>query len=130
MSSRMKFTEYSLRIGTATAWVEAGGDAAELQHLGAWATQIGKEVYACMSVERQLQLQQASLEADSTSLDALLRISEQAAQSRDAVFVHGAAPVRSEAAGLAAVMAPPVAKRPLLAAAQSTLKFARTTAGA
>ena len=91
----LSLTEYSLRIGTATAWVEAGASAAELKHLGKWATDIGSDVYARLSVERQLRLQQSSLSSEGTSLDSLLRMAEASTASGSAVFVQGAAPTRA-----------------------------------
>ena len=104
------YTEYSLRIGTATAWVEAGGDAAELQHLGAWATQIRREVYARMSVERTLQLHEASLSASGVTLDSLLTVAEGAASAGEATFVAGVV-ARPTAASAPRSHAPPVVRK-------------------
>ena len=119
------FTEYSLRIGTATAWVEAGGDAAELQHLGAWASQIGKEVYARMSVERALHLHDASLSSTGVTLDSLLNVTNTATASEGAAFVAGAAPPRSSVLPAALPAEPPVSirKRAAPDAQQSLSKF-------
>ena len=83
--------DYSIRIGTATAWVEAGAQPGELRHLGAWATKIGEEVYARMSAERQLALQQASTHSAGMSLDALLQAASAGEQTGDAVLLPGAA---------------------------------------
>eukprot|EP01052_Picozoa_sp_SAG31_P018194 SAG31_NODE_1279_length_9036_cov_1.858454_1_plen_588_part_00 len=90
-TSLLILTEYSLRIGTATAWVEAGALPGELRHLGSWATKIGEEVYARLSAERQLALQQAALHSAGTSLDSLLSAAEQSATDATAVILPGAA---------------------------------------
>ena len=87
----LSLTDYSLRIGTATAWVEAGALPGELRHLGSWATKIGEEVYARMSAERQLALQQAATHSAGMSLDALLRAASEGEQTGRAVLLPGAA---------------------------------------
>ena len=85
----LSLTDYSLRIGTATAWVEAGALLGELRHLSAWATKIGEEVYAHMSAERQLALQQAATHSAGMSLDALLRAASEGEQTGMAVLLPG-----------------------------------------
>ena len=117
------FTEYSLRIGTATAWVEAGGEPSELQHLGGWATRIGNEVYARMSVERALHLQEAALSSSGMTLDSLLQTANTAAASGDAVFVQGVAQRRANAGQLGPSEPPVVRKRSAPQSQQQLRKF-------
>eukprot|EP01052_Picozoa_sp_SAG31_P045473 SAG31_NODE_8313_length_1476_cov_1.571532_1_plen_282_part_00 len=127
-ASLLALTEYSLRIGTATAWVEAGATPGELKHLGAWASTVGEEVYARLSAERQLALQQAATHSTGSSLDALLSSANNSTRDGTSVVLQGAA--RSARASqpknlrAPAQSQPPLAKRVSRGPGQTQLPWA------
>lgn len=83
----LNLTQYSLRIGAATAWTLAGAKPEELDHLGAWASAIGREVYSRMAVKRRLEIQHAAAMAQGTTLDSLLNVAASTRDSTSAVYV-------------------------------------------
>ena len=83
----LNLTQYSLRIGAATAWILASAEPAELDHLGAWASAIGREVYSRMAVKRRLEIQQAAAMTQGTTLDSLLNVASATRDSTSAVYV-------------------------------------------
>ena len=83
----LTLTQYSLRIGAATAWTIAGAKPEELDHLGSWASAIGREVYSRMAVQRRVELQQAAALAQGTTLDSLLNVASSTTNTTSAVYV-------------------------------------------
>ena len=83
LAKLLHLTQYSARIGMATVLaLVATPD--ELDQFGAWASKIGRSVYARMTAERSLQIQRQSMKVQDVTLESLVG-SVQAARSNNEI---------------------------------------------
>ena len=90
LAKLLHLTQYSARIGMATVLALVASPE-ELDLFGAWASKIGRTVYARMTAERSLQIQRDSMCIQDVTLESLVG-SVQAAQSRGEVIALASSP--------------------------------------